>query len=192
MSETGVLVAFAGPIGSRKSEVSKAVAKALDWPRCSFGDHLRSVAERMGGDRNDRALLQELGQNSVQTDVDKFVGDVLGNIDWSKTRNVILDGLRHAEVRHALLLYLRARDVDLKVVYVEISEREREEVELKRGVSLRELATYDRDLTEAQIYDIIPAYADLKVKGGWPQEYAVDTIITRLNLRERPQSVAHA
>lgn len=142
--------------------------------------------------RNDRALLRELGQNSVQTDVDKFVGDVLGNIDWSKTRNVILDGLRHAEVRHALLLYLRARDVDLKVVYVEISEREREEVELKRGVSLRELATYDRDLTEAQIYDIIPAYADLKVKGGWPQEYAVDTIITRLNLRERPQSAAHA
>jgi|CXWL01.1.fsa_nt_gi cytidylate kinase len=192
MSEPGVLVAFAGPIGSRKSEVSKAVAAALDWPRRGFGDHLRALAERTGGDQNDRALLQELGQNSVQTDVDKFVRDVLADIDWTKTRNVILDGLRHAEVRHALLLYLRERGVELKVVYVEIDERQREEVERKRGVSLRQLATYDRDLTEAQIYDIIPAYADLKVKGSWPQDYAVDTIITRLNLRERPQTAAHA
>ena len=191
MTEQGMVVAFAGPLGSRKSDLSRAVAEALGWPRRSFGDYLRNLAEQSGRERNDRAFLQELGQSLVQTDPDKFVRDVLEGIDWRKTPNVILDGLRHAEVRHALILFLREQGVALKLVYVEMSDREREESERKRGVSLRQLSAYEQNLTEAQISDVIPAYADHKVHGTLPTSMAVSSIIGRLNLAPtRPSAAA--
>ena len=135
------------------------------------------------GDPEDRSILQQLGQSSVQSNVDEFVENVLKGIDWKLTRSVVLDGLRHAEVRHALLLYLKERNATLKVVYVDMSEREREESEKKRGISLRQLTAYNKDLTEAQIYNVIPAYADLRVPGSLPRELAVDMIINRLIAR---------
>lgn len=184
------VVAFAGPIGSRKSELSRALAERLHWPRRSFGDFLRGQAKANGMDASDRAVLQQLGQVRVQSDPDRFVSDVLEGHDWTKHPNLVLDGLRHAEVRHALLILLQRQEVSLKLVFVEIDEPLRQRQAQERGVPLRLLATYDRDLTEAQVSRVIKAYADVIVPGSLPIALGVDTVISRLSLREGDGRVA--
>ena len=186
----GQVVAFSGPIGSRKSELSKAVAENLHWPRRSFGDFLREDAKASGMNPGDRAVLQQLGQARVQSDADRFVADVLAGHDWSKHPNLILDGLRHAEVRHALLLHLRVHEIGLKVVFVEIDEALRQRQAEERGVPLRLLATYDRDLTEAQVSRVMRAYADAVVPGSLPKGHAVDTVISKLSLQSNKLGAA--
>lgn len=180
----GQVVAFAGPIGSRKSELSRALAERLHWPRRSFGDFLRGQAKANAMDAGDRAVLQQLGQARVQSDPDRFVADVLEGHDWAAHPNLVLDGLRHAEVRHALLLQLAKLDIALRLVFVDIEEPLRQRQAEERGVPLRLLATYDRDLTEAQVSRVIRAYADIVVPGSLPFTVAVDTIVSRLSLRE--------
>lgn len=183
----GQVVAFSGPIGSRKSALSSALAAKLHWPRQSFGDFIRHVASTHGRDPADRSILQQLGQARVQTDPDGFVTDVLAKQDWALQPNLVLDGLRHAEVRHALILYLREREVDLKVVFVDVDESLRQR---QSGMPLRELATYDRDLTEAQVSRVIRAYADVVIPGSLPTDLAVDAVISRLSLREEEPRAA--
>jgi len=59
------VVAFAGAIGSGKTALSKRVAELLHWPRVSFGDYIRKIAEKNGQDPKDRGVLQKLGQALV-------------------------------------------------------------------------------------------------------------------------------
>ena len=99
----GTVVAFAGAIGSGKTALSKRVAELLHWPFVSFGDYIREVARQNGQDQKDRSVLQKLGQSLVMTDVDRFVSAVLDSVDWRKEGNLIVDGLRHVEVRLVLL-----------------------------------------------------------------------------------------
>lgn len=186
----GQVVAFSGPIGSRKADLSKAVAKKLHWPRRSFGDRLREIAKSHNLDPNERSVLQQLGQSKVQADPDGFVAEVLKGVDWTKHPNLILDGLRHAEIRHALLLYLKRHQVGLKVVFVDVDEPLRQRQAEERDIPLRLLATYDRDLTEAQVGRVIRAYADVLVPGSLPLDLAVENVISRLHLQEQDGQAA--
>ena len=115
--------------------------------------------------------------------------NVFAGHDWELYPEVVLDGLRHAEVRHALIVYLRKHKAVLKVVYVKADESLRQVRAVEKGVPLRLLATYDQDLTETQVYKVIPAYADITVEAALPPTMAVDSVLSRLGRSVRPAEV---
>ena len=113
-------------------------------------------------------------------DVDGFVANVLRQVEWQRG-NLILDGLRHVEVRQALLQQLRDVAV-LKLVHVTVDEDTRLERAGERGIEQRMLSRYDQDLTEAQMSRIVPPYADLILDGTLPVEMATNIIVSKLGL----------
>jgi hypothetical protein len=93
-----LLLCFSGQIGSGKSSVSAAVAKALGWRRTGFGDYLRSEISLLGGNPDSREALQDLGQKRVDEDPKSFCRDVLTAGGFKPGDNFIVDGVRHVSI----------------------------------------------------------------------------------------------
>lgn len=93
-----LLLCFSGQIGSGKSTVSEAVARALGCGRTSFGDYLRGEIARQGGDPDDRKALQDLGQMRVEADAAAFCRDVLSAGGFQPGDNFVIDGIRHVSI----------------------------------------------------------------------------------------------
>lgn len=166
------VLAFSGGLGAGKSSLTTALHERLGWPRASFGDHVRKLAAENGRDSKDRAVLQQLGQALVLTNVEGFVDDVLAQA--GDAPNVILDGVRHVEV----LFTLREKFKDkVKLVHLEAPSDLRQERYLQREtVERRLLARYEQDITEAQIARILPQYADLLVDATLPLSFQVGKV----------------
>jgi cytidylate kinase len=188
----GAVIAFSGPIGAGKSTISQKVSELLSWPRVSFGEYVQKVARENGQDPADRAVLQRLGQALVLADVDGFVDEVLKGKAWRDAKgqgNLVVDGLRHAEVRHALVQKIRPNI--LKHVYVTVDEDTRQQRVLEEDrVEPRLLMRYDQDITEAQIPRIIREYKDIEVSGKLPPLIAAREVIARLGLSPSPMAAA--
>jgi adenylate kinase family enzyme len=183
MAETRYVIAFAGAIGSGKSKVSTEVAKLLSWPRVSFGDYVRETAKKFGQDPEDRGVLQKLGQALVMSDVDSFVTGVLDQApkDWREGPGLVVDGVRHAEVRYSLSRL--AKPAILRLVLVKVDEDTRiTRAEHDKSIEARMLSHYDQDITEAQIARILPAYADIEVDNTLPYQLAAQLIVDKLGL----------
>lgn len=190
MSKSGIVIAFSGAIGSGRSELSRRVAELLEWPRVSFGDFVRKVALEHKENPNDRVVLQKLGQALVVSDVDSFVGGVLAqDPTWREDGNLVVDGLRHAEVRHALLQ--KVAPSLLKMVFVKVDEDTRHaRIADSNNIEPRLLTRYDQHITEAQIPRILPEYADIDIDNTLPVDIAAAQIIARLGLKSRTMSAA--
>ena len=161
----GTVVTFSGAIGSRRSELSERVAAELQWPRVKFSDYIADAVRADGEDPTSRARLQSYGQELVQHRLEEFVRGALDRApDWRTTGNLVADGLRHTEV----LLQLRREVLPNRLVYVHVSvdPNRREEGARERGIGEDMLYRYDRNLTELQLPEILPAYADLRLDGG--------------------------
>jgi cytidylate kinase len=179
----GIVIAFSGPIGAGKSTISQKVADLLHWPRVSFGEYVQTVARERGQNPEDRNVLQKLGQALVLSDVDGFVTEVLNRKKWRGDGNLVVDGLRHAEVRHALIQQIKPSK--LKHVFVTVDEDTRQErVRVEDKVEPRILMRYDQDITEAQIPRIIREYKDIEVDGTLPADMAALEVAVRLGLYE--------
>lgn len=161
---TKFVLVFAGGMGSGKSDLTKELSNRLGWPRASFGDHVRKLAQESSLDHTDRSVLQRLGQALVLTQPDKFVNDVIAGTN--NADSIILDGLRHVEI----LLCLKARaDLTLRMVYIKTPAEVRQSRVVEREhVDRRLVASYDADITEAQISRIIPQYAHKTIDGTLP------------------------
>jgi hypothetical protein len=174
----GLVLAFSGAIGTSRSEVSQLVANRLGWPRVKFADYIRDLARESGENPQDRMVLQKLGQALVIDDVDGFVEKVLARADWQENGNLIVDGLRHAEVRHSLAQKVAPNT--LRVVHITLDEDTRQDRATRdKGIEQRLLARFDQDLTEAQIPKILPAYADLILDGTLPRQILAEKVIMR-------------
>lgn len=176
----GTVVTLSGAIGTRRSDIAVALAVRLGWPRVKFSDYIKATLAAGGGDPEDRRLQQKLGQELVQTDVRGFVAGVLAQADgWAADGDLVVDGLRHAEVRLALLAAIG--NSVLHYVHVEVDEVTRQETaETVRGIQERLLYRYDQDLTEAQLPRILPAYADQIVDGSLPAALVAEKVVVRL------------
>ncbi len=181
----GIVVTLSGAIGTRRSDIAIALAGRLDWPRVKFSDYIKAMLAKEGADPDDRRMLQKVGQDLVQADVEAFVRDVLAQAPaWAAGQNLIVDGLRHTEVRLALANAVKPSV--LYLVHVEVDEVMRHETaETVRGIQERLLYRYDQDLTEAQLPKILPAYADQIVDGSLPITLVVDQILAKLRAFQR-------
>lgn len=182
---TGTVVTLSGAIGTRRSDIAVALAERLHWPRVKFSDYIKSRLEGAGGTSEDRRMLQKVGQELVQTDVESFVLGVLAQAEeWKAGDDLVVDGLRHTEVRLALLNAIKPST--LYYVHVEVDEATRQSTaENVRGIQERLLYRYDQDLTEAQLPKILPAYADQIVDGSLPAGMVAEKIVARLRTMGR-------
>jgi dephospho-CoA kinase len=96
------ILAFAGPICSGKSVLSKSVAQRLGWDWVSFGDFLRDEALHSGIDPSSRTNLQDLGQTFINKGWASFCQNVLDYAKWDRETNLVVDGVRHVEAVHTL------------------------------------------------------------------------------------------
>jgi len=175
----GVVVTLSGAIGSRRSDLAAKLEAHLRWPRVKFSDYIKAMIAADGGDPENRIQLQSYGQKLVQNRLEEFVDGVLKMAQgWQRGGDLIVDGLRHVEV----LVMLKQKVAPSRVLYVDVSvdPLRREEGAKNRGIIEQMLYRYDRDLTEAQLARILPAYADLKVDGTLGFSINVDEIFQRV------------
>jgi dephospho-CoA kinase len=137
----------------------------------------RRFADQLHKDRNDRTVLQQLGQALVLTKPGDFVNDVLHQQPGAEhAENVIVDGVRHVEI--LLELKKQAPPRTLKLIHIKADSETRQERLMRRDrVERRLIARYDSDITEAQVARILPQYADLTIDGSLPVELLVDQVI---------------
>lgn len=181
----GTVVTLSGAIGTRRSDIAVALAEQLAWRRVKFSDYIKSHLQGAGGTPEDRRMLQKVGQDLVQTDVEGFVASVLAQAEgWKGGQDLVVDGLRHTEVRLALLNAIKPST--LYYVHVEVDEPTRQSTaESVRGIQERLLYRYDQDLTEAQLPKILPAYADQIVDGSLPAGLVAERVVARLRAMGR-------
>src|SRR4051812_572306 len=119
MPARGTIVALSGAKGVYTSALSVVLSELLRWKQVKFSDHLRNLAKEQRERPDDTAVLQRIGQQLVEERPDAFVAAVLKLADWNPGDNLILDGLRHAEI-FIELQRQTADSADLHVVHVVI------------------------------------------------------------------------
>ena len=154
---TGLVIAVSGKLRSGKTHLTRELSRQLGWPRVAFGEYVRLAVEQEGGDPCSRTELQDYGQSRIATDVFDFCRSVLGQIDYDRHTNIIVDGIRHVSVLEAIqqictpkqtrLVYIecadetryaRARNSEIKEHV--FTEQNQHPVELESGETLKNLA----------------------------------------------------
>jgi dephospho-CoA kinase len=117
---SGFAISFSGRIASGKTRITHTLAQALGWPRTGFSDYLRVVMAAKGITEPSREQLQDFGQFLVESDPERFCRNVLANIGFIPGDNILLDGIRHADIQQriaaivkpsvAILIHLAADD----------------------------------------------------------------------------------
>lgn len=170
-----VILAFSGSIASGKSTLSNKLAQTFHWPRASFGDYVRSVADTRKISKT-RKVLQTIGNELVISDVESFCNNVLQQANWKHGQPLIIDGVRHVNVLIALRkivapmkLYLLFISIDGDVQANRFIARETEE--------LLSLQTLELDSTEQQVGTYLRDMADFIVDGSRSVEKVIQDII---------------
>lgn len=191
----GLVLAISGALGSGKSNLTRALHDRLHWRRVSFGDQVRKVAEDASKDRNDRSILQQLGQFLVLTDPQQFVRDVLDQglaqpNPNSTAENLIVDGVRHVEILLELRKQVVPRAVRLVYLKTDIETRQVRLVQ-RDHVERRIAARYDSDISEAQVARILPQYADLTLDGSLPTSLLIERVVSFVTQTNNPLQAAN-
>lgn len=176
----GLVIGFSGKIASGKTALSTYVAEQLGWPRVSFGDYVRSVAQQkgLGLDRN---VLQDLGAKLLKSDPYSFCRSVLCEADWSPGQSLIVDGIRHYEIINHIKTIIAPSQFCLVVVATS---------EFERHARLRSRASYDLKIqntieshsTEFDVNNTLPMHADLIVDGTEEINNIVGQIISHFSI----------
>jgi dephospho-CoA kinase len=170
-----VVIAFSGRIASGKSTISSAVAESLHLPYVSFGNYVRFVA-RCRRLTESREVLQEIGANLVEKDIEGFTRAVLAQADWQPGQSIVVDGIRHMMVLDCLRQIVAP--TQLYLIFVAVDEATRSTRLLDReGIGLENYLHLDRDSTEQQVKSHLAEISDLVVDGTHPLEAIVDLII---------------
>lgn len=164
-----IVVGFSGPPKSGKSNLSIDVARALDWGRASFGDHVRHVTRAGGLDPTDPANLLSVGAELVDHDCEGFCRKVLDAAGWVGRQSVVLDGVRHIKVVETIRHIIAPVGFYLIFVDAPAATRERRFREDSR-VSSIPLSHIEAHSTSRDL-DALRQMADLLVDGRSPPRH---------------------
>ncbi|GAP96587.1 AAA family ATPase [Leptolyngbya sp. NIES-2104] len=155
------VLAFSGSIASGKSTLSEELAKVLQWSRVSFGDYVRSVA-RSQGLTESREVLQAIGADLVERDLEGFCRAVLAQAGWQVGQPIIIDGIRHVKALDSLRKIVAP--MKLYLIFVAVDEATRSVRLLERGVtSMEKYQHLEQDSTEQQVKAALAHTADLVI-----------------------------
>jgi dephospho-CoA kinase len=165
------VLAFAGRMGSGKTTLTTALAKALGCKRASFGDYVRHVVKERGLEQT-RENLQKIGTELLDQDRLGFCSEVLHYAGWTPGEPLIIDGLRHAETID--LIRQLVSPLSLRIVYLEIDDDIRLGRLGARGEGEREaLALAESHSSEQQVTSILARMAHLTIDSGVPVQESV-------------------
>lgn len=169
-----LVIGVIGKIASGKSSLARTLSSAYGCPYVSFGDEVRRVA----GERNlpdSREILQAIGAELVATKPVEFCEAVLAQSSWTKSRCMIIDGIRHVQIVE--ILRRMVAPSGLRLVFVETPEDVRDERLARESVRNAEARhRIEQHSTEAQVDSILAQMADLVVDGTKP----VDQLVTEI------------
>jgi len=111
------VILLAGPKGSGKTTSANTLAHSLGAVLLSFGSYVRSEAAGRGLPDSPR-VLADLGETLLhETGADAFVDGAICFSGWSGNTPLVVDGLRHMVVLHAL----KRRFPHAKLIYLDAS-----------------------------------------------------------------------
>jgi len=158
----GLLVCFAGRIGSGKSSVSQALAERLGWERAGFSDFLRAELAQRGNDAPSREMLQDFGQAMVEGDPEGFCRAVLDAGNFRPGGDMLVDGVRHAEI-HRILARI-ALPSTAKLIFLTADEASRLDRVKERGDGSTDFARAEAHRVEADLQEDLPAIATYNLR----------------------------
>lgn len=168
----GSVVCLSGRIGSGKSSVANALGEKLGWPCAGFGDYLRKELAQLGGDSNSRQALQDLGQSLVDKDAVGFCRAVIADSGFVPGGNLIIDGVRHANIQ--LCLREVVAPSTCKLIFLAANEEERLRRVARRPLGEADFARAEVHVAEADMNDLLPTMADCVIDGALPLEAVVE------------------
>lgn len=170
-------IGFAARPGSGKTTLSEDLAGHLGWPRVSFGDYVRSVAQERGLPAS-RDALQDLGALLIAGGWGSFVQAVLRQASRAEHQGLVIDGLRH----HMAVSTLRTAVEPLRlcVVYLDVPDRTHAERLKDRGIANPdELVRIESHSTEVEVREI-REIADVTVVCEGPIREVRDILLAQL------------
>lgn len=157
----GLLVCFAGRIGSGKSSVTQALAEHLGWNFTGFGDFLRAELIRRGSDPSSRKALQEVGQEMVEKDPEEFCRAVLNAGKFQPGGDLLIDGVRHVEIQKILTRI--ALPSAARLIFIDADDAIRLERVEGRVDGRADFVRAEAHRVEADLREGLPAMADVIV-----------------------------
>ena len=176
-----MIIAISGRTASGKTTLARALAKALGGTAGSFGDYVRKLAAALGREP-DRPNLQAIGQAAVEVDAAGFLADFLRWLGPPAGGDLVLDGLRHASVRDALLAHAEAVGTQIHFVHIRTDDHQRAERLRARGDDDDATASHDAHPSEADVRDRLSEEADLRITRSEDLERMVAEIMDSLRL----------
>ena len=165
-----LLICLAGQIGSGKSSVGRAVAKALGCKHSAFSDYLKAEVVREGGDPTSRQALQELGWRLVQKDPEAFCRAVLAYGAFTPENDFVIDGLRHVEVLRILTRLVVPSTT--RLLFLDASEANRSTRVATRYDNV-DFRRADAHNVEGELREALPRHSDIVVDADQPFENVV-------------------
>jgi cytidylate kinase len=176
----GLVVCFAGQIGSGKSSVSRRLGEALAWPRAAFGDYLRAELGRHGGDPESREQLQNLGQKLVDEEPSLFCSSVMSSSGFKPGGDLLLDGVRHVEIQR--IAAELARPSQTKLIYLAAAEDERRERVAGRVDRASDFVRASTHRVETELGTSLPKIADILIDSTAALDEVVNECLSALAL----------
>ncbi len=169
------VVGFAGRIGTGKTAVARQVASRISCRWTSFSAFLRGEARTRGLDAS-RQVLQELGVEWIDQGWNRFCRAILDDVSWHQGESLVVDGVRHVKVVHALREILAPDPFVL--VFLDPPEPDEWERRLRaKGIAslheLNQLEIHPAELEVMQVRDL----ADLILKTTQSVELIADEVV---------------
>lgn len=175
----GIVCGFSGRVGSGKTSVSEAVSRHFNWPRVSFGDYVRKIAQERGLDSSSRSVLQTLGESLFNNGVEEFCKAVINEVKWSYPRSLVIDGIRHQDVLYKLKEIVAPSHLVLVYIYVNEDHRLQRMVQ-RDGLNQNDVTAIDEHSTEKDTKVILSQIADIRINGEQSLDIMVREIANHL------------
>ena len=187
----GLVVCFAGQIGSGKTSVSRRLEEALGWPRAAFGEYLRAEVSLRGGDPESREQLQNLGQMLVDEDPSQFCNSVMTSSGFEPGGYLLLDAIRHVAIQR--IAAELARPSETRLIYLAASEDGRLERVASRADGARDFIRASAHRVETELQTSLPEIADIVIDSTAPLDEVVNECLSALaSIGLSPEIIAKA
>lgn len=179
-----VAIAISGLIASGKTTIAHKLADKLNAKYGSFGKTLRAIAIAQGL-KNERHVLQRLGEEWIERRCAKFCELTLAEANWTSQDSLVIEGLRHVQALEALKHLLRP--IKLILVYIDADDTLRAKRLMDAGLDSQELKRLDSHSTEIQVQSVLKQMADYVVISNESPENIVSNIILYIDSIENTQ-----
>jgi hypothetical protein len=170
------VIAVAGRTRAGKTTLTETLGRRLLWPTTSFSSYVRATATARGLPI-ERQTLQDLGAEMIdEMGPSGFVDGALrhGGPEFAGPPFVI-EGVRHLVTEEALRDAVRPTGLGL--IFLAVSDRERDRRLAAEGVSPSEGRRWEEHSTEHDVLDGLESVADLVIDADRSKAFVADSAI---------------